>query len=70
VEVATEEAHAMTRRLAREEGFFVGVSAGANVVAALRVAASLPPDQPAVVVTILCDGGAKYLSERFWKETP
>lgn len=68
--VATEDAYAMTRRLAREEGLFVGVSSGANVVAALRVAASLPAARPAVVVTILCDGGAKYLSERFWKETP
>ncbi len=51
----------MTRRLAQEEGLLVGISAGANVVVATRVAAS-----PAVVVTILCDGGEGYLSERFW----
>src|SRR5258706_4204743 len=66
VEIATEEAQAMTRRLAREEGLFVGVSAGANVVAALSLARKLPPGS--VVVTILCDGGERYLSERFWSE--
>jgi cysteine synthase B len=62
VTVDTEEAFAMTRRLTREEGLLVGISAGANVVAATRMAAS-----PAVVVTILCDGGERYLSERFWE---
>ena len=66
VQVATEEAQAMARRLAIEEGLFVGVSAGANVVAALAVARELPPDS--VVVTILCDGGERYMSERFWTE--
>jgi cysteine synthase B len=66
VEVATEDAHEMTRRLAREEGLFVGVSSGANVYAALRLAQGLAPGS--VVVTILCDGGGKYLSERFWEE--
>jgi S-sulfo-L-cysteine synthase (O-acetyl-L-serine-dependent) len=66
VEVATEDAQAMTRRLAREEALFVGVSSGANVHAALRLARSLPP--ASVVVTILCDGGGKYLSEAFWDE--
>jgi cysteine synthase B len=64
VEVATEDAQAMTRRLAREEGLFVGISAGANVFAALRLAKQLKND--AVIVTVLCDGGSKYLSERFW----
>jgi len=64
VEVATEDAQEMARRLAREEGLFVGVSAGANVFAALQLAEKLEND--AVIVTILCDGGDKYLSERFW----
>ena len=66
VEVATEDAQAMTRRLAREEGLLVGVSSGANVVAALRLARKL--EAGAVVVTILCDGGEKYLSEKFWED--
>lgn len=65
-EVATEDAHEMTRRLAREEGLFVGTSSGANVHAALRLARTLPSGS--VLVTILCDGGSKYLSERFWEE--
>lgn len=66
VEVATEEAQAMTRRLAREEGLLVGISSGANVFAALRLARTLEPGS--LVVTILCDGGEKYLSEHFWEE--
>jgi cysteine synthase B len=65
-EVATEDAQSMTRRLAREEGLFVGISAGANVFAALRLARELK--EKALIVTILCDGGGKYLSESFWDE--
>ncbi len=64
VEVATEDAQEMTRRLAREEGLFIGISAGANVFASIRLAKKLK--ESAVVVTILCDGGGKYLSEDFW----
>jgi cysteine synthase B len=64
--VETEDAQAMTRRLAREEGLFVGVSSGANVFAALQLAREVPADS--VVATILCDGGAKYLHENFWNE--
>jgi cysteine synthase B len=66
VEVSTEAAQEMTRRLAREEGLLVGVSSGANVYAALRLAHGLAPG--AVVVTVLCDGGEKYLSENFWED--
>jgi S-sulfo-L-cysteine synthase (O-acetyl-L-serine-dependent) len=66
VEVSTEDAQAMARSLAREEGVFVGVSSGANVLAALRYARGLPPGS--VVVTVLCDGGGRYLSEDFWGE--
>jgi cysteine synthase B len=65
LEVGTEEAQEMTRRLAREEGLLVGVSAGAAAVAALRVAAEL---DAGVVVTVFPDAGDKYLSERFWDE--
>ncbi len=65
IEVSSEEAFEMARWLACTEGLMVGVSAAANVVAALRVARRL--DQ-GVVVTILCDGAAKYLSDRFWDE--
>jgi cysteine synthase B len=66
VEVSTEDAQEMTRRLAREEGLLVGISSGANVFAALRLARGLAPG--AVVVTVLCDGGGRYLSENFWEE--
>ena len=66
VEVETEDAQAMTRRLACEEGLFVGVSSGANVFAALRLARELKTES--VIVTILCDGGGKYLDEDFWDE--
>ncbi len=66
VEVPTEEAQAMTRRLAREEGLFVGVSSGANVLAAMRLARELPSGS--VVVTVLCDGGERYMSEQFWAD--
>ena len=58
--VATEEAKDMARRLAREEGIFGGVSSGANVVAALRVARRLGAG--AAVVTIIVDSGLRYLS--------
>lgn len=63
--VSTERAYGMTLRLAREEGLLVGVSSGAAMVAALRIAARLASG---VIVTIFCDSGDKYLSERFWQE--
>jgi cysteine synthase B len=59
----------MTKRLAREEGLLVGISAGAAVVGSMQVAESLKKGHPAVIVTILCDSGDKYLSERFWDES-
>lgn len=67
--VETEDAYVMARRLAREEGLLVGISAAANVVAAERVAERLASEgRTGVVVTVLCDGGQKYLSESFWNE--
>jgi cysteine synthase B len=66
--VRTEDAHAMARRLAREEGLLVGVSAAAAIVGSLMVAEALKKQQPALIVTILPDSGDKYLSERFWNE--
>ena len=65
VGVSTEAAYAMARRLAREEGVFVGISAAAAVSVALDVARRA---EAGVVVTVLCDGGTRYLSERFWFE--
>jgi cysteine synthase len=59
--VSTEQATAMTLRLAREEGLFAGTSTGCNVIAALRLAEQLKPD--ATVVTVACDTGMKYLSK-------
>ncbi len=67
--IETESAYAMARDLARKEGLLVGVSAAANVVAAAQVAESLAASgQSGLVVTVLCDGGQKYLSESFWND--
>ena len=68
LEIVTEDAHAMARRLVRELGLLVGVSAAAAIVGSLQVAERLKKDQRATIVTILCDSGEKYLSERFWHE--
>ena len=69
VEMETEVAHRMAKRLAREEGILVGVSAAAAVAASLRVAEeAAAAGRAAVIVTILCDSADKYLSERFWEE--
>jgi len=65
IEVSTEEAHACVKQLARREGWFVGISSAANVVAAMKVAARI---EEGVIVTILSDDGSKYLSEKFWDE--
>ncbi len=65
----TEPAYAMCKRMAREEGLLVGVSAGANVDTAVRIAEEeYAAGRDAVIVTVLCDGADKYLSERFWNE--
>ena len=66
--ISTEESYVMAKRLAREEGLLVGISAAAAVIGCLQLARQLQKNQPAVFVTILCDSGDKYLSERFWQE--
>lgn len=63
VTVTTEEAYAMTLRLAREEGLLMGISSGVALAASLRLAKRIGEG---VIVTIFCDSGDKYLSERFW----
>ena len=69
IEMETERAHAMARRLARTEGLLVGVSAAANIAASLQVAEEeAAAGREAVIVTVLCDSADKYLSERFWEE--
>lgn len=66
--ISTEDSYTMAKRLAREEGLLVGVSAAAAVVGCLQLAREVKPNQRAVFVTILCDSGDKYLSERFWED--
>jgi cysteine synthase B len=66
--ISTEDAYAMAKRLAREEGLLVGISAAAAVVGCLQLARQLEKNKDAVFVTIFCDSGDKYLSERFWQE--
>jgi cysteine synthase B len=67
IAVSTEDAYAMARRLAREEGVYAGISSGAAMEASLRVAAGSAG--PAVIVTVFPDGGARYGSERFWTDS-
>jgi cysteine synthase B len=63
--IGTEVAYQMVRRLALEEGLLVGPSSGAALAAVLRVAKRI---HDGVIVTIFCDGGEKYLTQRFWNE--
>jgi len=66
VTVKTEDAYKTARRLALEEGVFVGISSGANVYAAMELAKTLPSGSR--VATILCDNGYRYLSQPLWKD--
>ena len=71
LEISTEDAYAMARNLSRNAGLLVGISSAAAVVGSLQIARGLQLQkngQEAVIVTILCDSGEKYLSERFWTE--
>jgi cysteine synthase len=65
--VSTDDAIAMARRLAREEGLFAGTSTGANLVAALAIGRRLGPR--ATVVTVMCDSGLKYLSTALYSQS-
>jgi cysteine synthase B len=64
-EISTEQAHAMARQLAQEEGLFVGISAGAAVCCALQVAERL---SHGTVVALAPDGGSRYISDPLWEE--
>jgi cysteine synthase len=64
--VKTEDAKAMARRLAREEGLFAGTSSGANVIAALRLAERLGPNSR--IATLMVDSGLKYLSTDVYRK--
>jgi cysteine synthase B len=64
--IETEAAYTMVRRVAREEGLLIGVSAAAALVGALIAAKDAPAGS--VIVTIFPDSGDKYLSEHFWDE--
>jgi S-sulfo-L-cysteine synthase (O-acetyl-L-serine-dependent) len=64
-EISTEAAHEYTRRLGKQEGLLVGISSGAALACALKVAQTI---DEGVIVTVFPDGGDKYLSERFWDE--
>jgi cysteine synthase B len=67
--IETEAAYDLARRLAREEGLLVGISAAAAVVASVKIAAEeSAAGRQAVIVTVLPDSADKYLSERFWEE--
>lgn len=66
IQISTEDAYRMVKRLAREEGLLAGISGAANVLAAIRAAETAP--EGSVIVTILCDAGHRYLSEPIWEE--
>jgi len=68
MEVQTEDAQRIAKRLARDEGILVGVSAGGALWASMQVARRIPKGERAVIATVFPDSGEKYLSDRFWSE--
>jgi S-sulfo-L-cysteine synthase (O-acetyl-L-serine-dependent) len=69
LEVGTEEAYVLVKKMAREEGLLVSPSAAAALLGCFHVAKKIPSDQRAVIVTVFADSAAKYLTERFWEES-
>lgn len=63
IEVSTEEAHRMAKRLAKEEGLFAGVSAGAAMAVSLKLAEKIGSGK---IVTVFPDGGDRYMNDKFW----
>jgi S-sulfo-L-cysteine synthase (O-acetyl-L-serine-dependent) len=68
LEVGTEGAYYLVKRVAREEGLLLSPSAAAALFGCFHVANHIPSKQSAVIVTVFADSGTKYLSERFWDE--
>jgi cysteine synthase B len=68
LEVDTEDAYRLVKRIALEEGLLASPSAAAALLGCFQVARDIPPGPPAVMVTVFADSGTKYLSERFWEE--
>jgi cysteine synthase B len=66
--VSTEESYRLVKRLAREEGLLVSPSAAAALLGCFQIAARIPKNEKAVIVTVFADSAAKYLNERFWDE--
>ena len=68
LEVSTEHAYRLVKRIAREEGLLVSPSAAAALLGCFQVAESLARNKRAVIVTVFADSASKYLTERFWDE--
>jgi cysteine synthase B len=66
--ISTEESYKLVKRLAREEGLLVSPSAAAALLGCFQVAAGIPKNANAVIVTVFADSASKYLNERFWDE--
>jgi cysteine synthase B len=68
LEVSTEQAYRLVKRIAREEGLLVSPSAAAALLGCFHIAKGIAPSQQAVIVTVFADSASKYLTERFWDE--
>src|SRR5258708_794601 len=66
--ISTEEAYKLVKRLAREEGLLVSPSSAAALLGCFQVAAGIPKNAHAVIVTVFADSASKHLNERFWDE--